>query len=103
MSTDKAARHPVIGNVLIKHPEVYSKDNKDWEQLILATWLLYEQSLGKESFWYPYINLMPDVTFFCDWEESDIIACQDKSILEEAVEYREELGNEYKEVYEILS
>jgi len=103
MSTDKAARHPIIGNVLIKHPELFSKEHKDWEQLILATWLLYEQGLGKQSFWYPYINLMPDVTFFCDWEESEILACQDKAVATEAIEYKKELDAEYEEVYEVLT
>ena len=33
---------------------------------MLTVFLMYEKQLGKASFWEPYLNLMPEVTFFCN-------------------------------------
>ena len=56
------------------NPHLFHPDkHEDWEQLTLALAMLYEYQLGEESFWYPYLNLLPaDIEFFCNWPWEDI-------------------------------
>ena len=54
-------------------------------------YLIYEYQKGADSFWKPYIDLMPDVKFFCHWDESDILATQDINLIQHAQEYKKEL------------
>ncbi len=42
--------------------------------MTLVLYLIYENNKGDDSFWKPYIDLMPDVKFFCDWDEKIITA-----------------------------
>ena len=46
---------------------------------------------------------MPHVQFFCDWREEDIFAVQDYGLIFGALEYKEELNNEYKQVVRVMS
>ena len=75
----------------------------DWEQLILLIYVIYEYQKGEDSFWWPYLDLMPHVQFFCDWREEDIFAVQDYGLIFGALEYKEELNNEYKQVVRVMS
>ena len=74
MTVDGACSHPVLGPIIHENPQLFSEDVKgDFEQLILALYLIYENQKGDESFWKPYIDLMPDVKFFCHWDEAEIL------------------------------
>ena len=74
MTCEGAFKHPVLGQVLKENPEVFDEEEgrADWEQLTLCLYLIYEWQLGDESFWKPYIDLMPEVDFFCHWGEHNI-------------------------------
>ena len=68
MTVEAARRHPVLSPILRDNPQLFSEAQKgDWEQLTLVIYLCYEFMKGEESFWKPYIDLMPDTTFFCEW------------------------------------
>jgi len=70
---------------MAENPQLFSEDEKgdwsDWEQLTLVTYLIYEFNLGAESFWKPYLDMMPDVKFFCHWEDRDIMHTQDANLI----------------------
>jgi hypothetical protein len=51
--------------------------------------------LGPDSFWAPYIDLMPDVTFFCDEDEKYIKMTMDPYLMGEAHAYKKELDFEW--------
>ena len=70
--------------------------------MILTTFLMHHKELGDKSFWAPYIELMPDVTFFADWSTDEILATHDPFIVAEAVEYRDELDEECRDLMEVL-
>ena len=96
MTVERARRHPVLGRVIEENPEVFSEEEKgDWEQLTLVLYLIYEWQKGEESFWKPYIDLMPDVKFFCHWDEQDIVETQDFHLIQHANEYKRELFEEW--------
>ena len=57
--------------------------------------LMYQKQLGDKSFWAPYIELMPDVTFFCDLPEEEVTAVDDEFVVKELKDYKVELESEY--------
>ena len=68
LTVDGAQRHPILGQVFRENPSMFSEEEKgDWEQLTLVTLIIYEYQKGADSFWKPYLDLMPDVKFFCHW------------------------------------
>ena len=70
ISLDKCLEDPVLGRVFKENPALFGEDeNPDWEQLTLCVFLMFEHQKGEKSFWWPYLNLMPDVKFFCDWDD----------------------------------
>jgi hypothetical protein len=73
MSVNKAKVHPVVGEIIKLNPECFAESrNTDWEQFCLAIFIYYEMTLGKKSYWYPYLRLMPDVEFTSAWSEQDL-------------------------------
>ena len=64
MSLKKAKADKVLGAIIAAHPEAFTEDeNDDWEQFILCIFIFYEMTKGRDSYWYPYLRLMPDVEF----------------------------------------
>ena len=69
MSVNKAKVHPVLADIIKANPACFDeKDNEDWEQLILALFIVYELTQGEKSYWLPYLRLMPDVAFITEWK-----------------------------------
>ncbi len=46
ITMELAHTHPVVGHVFTDHPEIFSKENDDYEQLTLAVFMLYEYQKG---------------------------------------------------------
>lgn len=62
ISTGKAIIHPVVGRIIRENKQVfYEEENADWEQMTLCLFIFYEMTLGRKSYWYPYLRLMPEV------------------------------------------
>ena len=96
MTVDGAMRHEVLGPILAENPQLFSEEEKaDWEQLVLAVYLIYEYFQGDQSFWKPYLDLMPDVKFFGHWPEDMIVATQDMCLMQYATEYKQDLHEEW--------
>ena len=92
MSVKSTQDHSVLAEVLKAHPECFGEDDcEDWEQLTLALRLLYEMTLGKKSYWYPYLRLMPDVAFTAAWNDIELEMTQDAGLAMEVQEYAETL------------
>ena len=57
ISRAKIENHAVLGEIIEKCPQCFLQEqNSDSKTLILILGLLYEISLGKESYWYPYLR-----------------------------------------------
>ena len=64
LTVHNTQQHKVLKPIIDAHPEVFSEDEyESWEFLTLTLRLLYEKTLGKDSYWFPYINALPDVQF----------------------------------------
>ena len=89
ITVDAAQRHEVLGPIIAENPHVFSEDEKgDWEQLTLVIFIIYEYQKGEDSFWKPYLDLMPDVKFFCHYPEDMVVATQDLNLIQYATEYK---------------
>lgn len=102
LSIDKAKADPVLGPVFAENAVMFGSDNPDHEQLTLCVFLMYEWQKGKEGKWWPYIDLMPEVTFFCDWAPSAVHATQDEGLMKDAVEFKGQLETEWNLLLSIL-
>jgi len=104
MTVDGAQRHPVLGPIIEANPQLFSEEEKgDWEQLTLVLYLIYEYNKKEESFWKPYLDLMPNVKFFCHWSEEFILATQDPNLIQYATEYKQELHEEWTQFANCLA
>jgi hypothetical protein len=52
--------------------------------------------------WAPYIELMPEVTFFCDESKKDIMITMDPFLFAESLEYKEQLHDTWIDVLQTL-
>lgn len=103
MTVDGAQRHPVLGPIIKDNPQVFDEEHKgDWEQLTLVTFIIYEFSKGADSFWKPYLDLMPFVRFFCHWSKDLINATQDPRLILDSLDYKDELALEWLELRDVL-
>ena len=92
LTVDGAQRHPVLGPIIKDNPHIFNEEQKgDWEQLTLCTFIMFEYAKGSDSFWKPYLDLMPNVKFFCHWPEDLIQATQDVSLIRDTTDYKNEL------------
>jgi len=60
-------------------------------------------TLGKQSYWYPYLRLMPDVEFTSSWSEEEMSAIQDKQLSEHLNDYHVEVEVEWHMFKKILT
>ena len=104
LSLDFVHSHSVLGGVVRENPHMFHKDrHDDWEQLSLALAMLYEYQLTKDSFWFPYLNLLPlDIEFFCNWHMEAIRATDDIILIEEALIYRRDIEKEWLDMKAVL-
>ena len=103
LSVKSTQSHPVLAEIVQAHPECFEEDTcDDWEQLTLALRLLYEMTLGKKSYWYPYLRLLPDVTFTAKWDEHELEMTQDAGIAIEIKDYSEALEEEWIKFSKVL-
>ena len=73
MSIKKAKKDPVLGAIIAAHPEAFDDDeNEDAEQFTLCVFIFFEMAKGRESYWYPYLRMMPDVDFTSSMTEADM-------------------------------
>jgi hypothetical protein len=57
---------------------------------------MFEHQKGEKSFWWPYLDLMPEVKFFCDWPEEDVDATQDTNVIKDQIEFKKTLDKEWE-------
>ncbi len=64
--------------------------------------MLYEYQKGKDSYWFPYLNLLPDVEFFCNWKDEELKLLEDEELRYEAKNYKRDIELEWREVELLL-
>lgn len=83
-------KHEVLGPIYQRYRDCFDENRqKDWEYNVLIVALLYQMTLGTESFWYPYLRILPknaNTLLPCLWSEELRKELQDErfeAVLEE--------------------
>jgi hypothetical protein len=101
-----------IAHVFSQNNDVFI-DHFDGEYLSLATFVLYEmlkgnksirnQFSGKDSFWYPYFQIVNDSDLICFWSDEELEEFQDQPLIRESKAYSKEMEQEAKLMTLVLS
>ena len=75
--------------------ENYEEGCEDWEQLTLTLALLFEIIKGRSSFWYPYLRVIPEVDFICNWSSNVVELLHDKNLLNNILELKHDVTNNF--------
>lgn len=75
ISVSSARRHEVLGPILEQHSESFPAEYRD--QLTLCLFLLHEITKGKQSYWYPYLRILPEIYSVSSWQEHEIELLQE--------------------------
>ena len=94
-------RAPQIWEVFEKYPQVF-KRHYDAEYLRIILYVWYEQEKGRESFWYPYFQIVNYSDLPMLWEPSEIEQLQDRVLESQILTYRREFELEWEEFYTCL-
>ena len=68
ISVTKVRAHPILGPIIEQHNDVVESR----EQIILTLFLLFELTKGRNSYWYPYLRILPEVESLTHWQEFEI-------------------------------
>ena len=72
ISLNKIMQHPVVSKIIQENPECFNKDEfYDYQHMILTLFIFHEITLGRWSYWYPYLRLLPDVEITSSWSEEE--------------------------------
>lgn len=63
ISTSSCLEVPELKPIYESHPEYFGVDYYEHNQMILCVFIMRQKSLREKSFFAPYINMMPHVTF----------------------------------------
>lgn len=65
-------KNPKLRQIIDKY-ELFQKKNEEYEQCILTLLLLNEYEKGENSFWWPYLDILPTFDTF-NWElDEDVL------------------------------
>ena len=60
LSSKDLLKHEVLGPIYKRYRDCFDKHRQNhWKYNILIIALLYQMTLGKSSFWYPYLRILP--------------------------------------------
>ena len=68
ISPPVARSSPEIGHIFIENQSFFRGD----DDLLLSTYIMYEESRGKDSFWYPFLAMLPRPGSISDWNEEEM-------------------------------
>ena len=98
ISPPVARSSPHIGHVFIENERFFHGD----DDLLLATYCMYEESRGKDSFWYPFLAMLPRPGSISDWTKEEMAEVQDDVLVHEAKRRPQRLNLKYERLMVML-
>ena len=74
ISPPNAFKDPIIGLSLYDSKELLTGD------ILIAVYLAYEYEKGEDSFYYPYLKILPKPSTISEWCDDDLMELQDDSL-----------------------
>jgi len=104
MLTTQYAYNSELKPMFKSHPEVFTPEAAPaWEDYILISYIMWQMSLGKESFWYPLFAIWPDHTeVFYTWTTSELNELQDKTTKKQSLAENDCLKTSWNDLFKIL-
>ena len=68
----------------------------------LVLFLLYEITLGKDSYWYHFLRMMPTVKFTCFWTQEEIDSAWSPALKNRLKKYKESVVKEWYRFKKVL-
>jgi len=91
MNVHNTSQHEVLGPIIEENPDCFDEEEGEIcsDQMILTLRVLYEMTLGKKSYWYPYIRQldMEEVDLTRRWTEQELEMAQDDRVRKEIERY----------------
>jgi len=91
MNVHNTSQHEVLGPIIAENPDCFDEEEGEIcsDQMILTLRVLYEMTLGKKSYWYPYIRQldMEEVDLTRRWTEQELEMAQDDRVRKEIERY----------------
>ena len=97
--TVERARTSEIGFVFDNHESIF-KATTDRDTLTLILFVMYEQSKGQDSFWYPYFQAVDPGALACYWDNLSIL--DDPHLIDELTEYRNNTESDWDMISKLL-
>jgi hypothetical protein len=93
---------------LRENPAVF-KEHFDAEYMVLSIFIMYEIMKGtriinnteEKSYWHPYFQIIDPIDIPFDWSEEDLDQLEDKLLKAEALEYQQDVEEEWSMIREI--
>ena len=102
VSVERVKACPDLQQLIKDNYDLFGDIHPDREQMLLATFLLYEHCKGSESFWKPYIDVMNEALLVCDWPEEDQAQFMDMELKMDSELYKSEIDTEWVQVEPML-
>ena len=98
ISPPVARASPDIGHIFIDNQSFFRGD----DDLLLSTYIMYEESRGKESFWYPFLAMLPRPGSISDWTDEEMKEVQDEHLIREAISRPSRIKLKYEKLMSML-
>jgi hypothetical protein len=98
----KAKEDKHLSKIISAHEELFDIKDENGEYNILIAFLLKERAKGTESFYFPFLNLVPEIESGLVWDKETINFIQEAALKEEALDAQRELKEEYQAMKEVL-
>ena len=98
ISPPVARSSSLIGHIFTDHERFFHGD----DDLLLATYIMFEESRGSDSFWYPFLAMLPRPGSVSDWSADEMKELQDPVLVEDAKRRPARLLAKYEKLMTLL-
>ena len=90
--------NPLIGHVFTENEDFFARD----DDTMLAVFVMFEKERGHDSFWYPYLAMLPWPCSVADWSPTELNELQDRRLMQEATMRPVKLKKKYNLLMTLL-
>ena len=90
--------NPLIGHVFTENDGFFKRD----DDTMLAVFVMFEKERGLESFWHPYLSVLPWPCSVADWSPLELKELQDRRLGQEATMRPIKLKEKYNTLMDML-
>eukprot|EP00638_Chattonella_subsalsa_P003783 CAMPEP_0117748122 /NCGR_PEP_ID=MMETSP0947-20121206/8896_1 /TAXON_ID=44440 /ORGANISM="Chattonella subsalsa, Strain CCMP2191" /LENGTH=253 /DNA_ID=CAMNT_0005565661 /DNA_START=137 /DNA_END=898 /DNA_ORIENTATION=+ len=96
MSPAQFRESETLGPILKEHPELLHTD------MALSLFVMQEMNKKEDSFYWPFLRILPEPLNATDWNEAELAEIQDSKLCSRARFRREHLKTSYRRTFDFL-